>query len=81
MFKKIGKYFLFGILSISVLVVGARGFYEVYVYPGEVRKECSERALKFVRSENYKVGYDPTTEAYDFVYKYCFHEKGLEGEN
>ncbi len=77
MYKKIGKYFLFGILVIGALVAGARGFYEVYIYPGEVRKECDTIARKLSEDERSISGKEAR---YDFYYASCFRQRGLEPE-
>ena len=83
MYKKFGKYLLWGVLGIVLLILGIRTFYQVAIYPGEVRKECAIRALEFVKSKQKTEKVYGTSEAdidYKFVYQYCFQEKGLKPE-
>lgn len=83
MYKKFGKYLLLGLLGIVVLVLGIRTYYQVAIYPGEVRNECASRALEFVQGKQKSERIYGTSEAdadYKFVYRYCFQEKGLRAE-
>ena len=83
MYKKLGKYLLWGVLGVIVLIVGIRTYYQVAIYPGEVRNECAGRALEFVQGKQKSERVYSTSEAdmdYKFVYRYCFQEKGLPAE-
>lgn len=80
---KIGKYFLFAALGIFVLGLSAKTYYQLAIYPGEVRKDCSERALSYIQEKGKSERVYGTAQAdldYKFFYRYCFQEKGLRSE-
>lgn len=80
--NKIFKYSLRGVGIVIALFVISIVSYRVFIFPGEVRKDCAFEALDYVAKKDQADNLYAIQERdmdYEFIYKFCLNKNGLKG--
>lgn len=72
------------LLFLTLLIFGIIGFYKFIIYPGIVRKDCDESAIRYSRrivsSGNFYFN-ESARSAYEFAYSNCVRAEGVKYDN
>lgn len=79
--NRIFKYSLKIIGVLIALFVIAIALYKIFVFPGEIRKDCAYEALDYVAKKEQATNHYVVQERdadYEFMYKFCLNKNGLK---